>query len=75
MRAVAVVTDRYKLGTMQIFNCGHCGHVVFFDSVQCMHCASTLAFLPEQITMAALAPAPEAGAGLWRRLGGTGLSQ
>ena len=31
---------------MQIFNCGHCGHVVFFDSVQCMHCASTLAFLP-----------------------------
>ena len=54
---------------MQIFNCGHCGHVVFFDSVQCMHCASTLAFLPDQTTMAALAPAPEAGAGLWRRLG------
>ncbi len=54
---------------MQIFNCGHCGHVVFFDSVQCMHCASTLAFLPDQTTMAALAPAPDDGVGLWRRLG------
>lgn len=54
---------------MQVFNCGQCGHVVFFDSVQCMHCGSTLAFLPDQVTLAALAPAPEAGAGLWRRLG------
>ena len=51
---------------MRVYNCGHCGHLVFFDSVQCMHCGSKLAFLPDRLTLGALAPAPEAGAGLWR---------
>jgi hypothetical protein len=54
---------------MRVYNCGHCGHLVFFDSVQCMHCGSKLAFLPDRLTLGALAPAPEAGAGLWRPQG------
>ena len=53
---------------MRVYNCDHCGHLVFFDSVQCMQCGSTLAFLPDRLTLGALAPAPEAGHGLWRRL-------
>ncbi|MCW5256455.1 hypothetical protein D8B23_14590 [Verminephrobacter aporrectodeae subsp. tuberculatae] len=57
---------------MRVFNCGHCAHLVFFDSVQCLHCGSALAFLPDALTMAALAPAFRDGPGLWRRLGGGG---
>ena len=57
---------------MRAFNCDHCGHLVFFDSVQCLHCGSTLAFLPDALTMAALALAPQDGAGLWRRRGERG---
>ncbi|RYF07949.1 MAG: hypothetical protein EOO31_04480 [Comamonadaceae bacterium] len=44
---------------MKLFHCSHCGYVVFFDSFQCVHCASTLAFLPETLEMAALAPVDE----------------
>ena len=54
---------------MRVFNCDHCGHLVFFDSVQCLHCGSALAFLPDELTMAALTPAPQDGADLWRRMG------
>ena len=57
---------------MRAFNCDHCGHLVFFDSVQCLHCGSALAFLPDVLTMAALAPAPRDGADRWRRRGGQG---
>lgn len=57
---------------MRVFNCDHCGHLVFFDSVRCLHCGSTLAFLPDVLTMAALTPAPQDGAGLWRRMGARG---
>ena len=60
---------------MRIFNCDHCGHLVFFDSVQCLQCGSTLAFLPDELTMAALTPAPQDGADLWRRRGERGASQ
>ena len=59
---------------MRVFNCDHCGHLVFFDSVQCLHCGSALAFLPDVLTIAALAPAPQDGADLWRRRGGRGGS-
>lgn len=52
---------------MRVFLCDHCGHLVFFDSVQCLHCGSTLAFLPDQLTLAALAPAEAQG--LWCRTG------
>lgn len=57
---------------MRLFNCDHCGHLVFFDSVRCLHCGSALAFLPDALCMAALAPAPEQGPGLLRRLGAGG---
>ena len=46
---------------MRVFLCDHCGHPVFFDSVQCLHCGSTLAFLPGPLTVAALTPAGEPG--------------
>ena len=59
---------------MRVFNCDHCGHLVFFDSVQCLHCGNTLAFVPDQLTMATLAPAPQDGAGLWRRMAERGGS-
>jgi hypothetical protein len=42
---------------MRAFNCDHCGHLVFFDSVQCLHCGSKLAFVPELLRMVALRPA------------------
>lgn len=60
---------------MRVFNCDHCGHLVFFDSVQCLHCGSALAFLPDELTMAALAPAPQDGPDLWRRLGARDAAQ
>lgn len=42
---------------MRAFNCDHCGHLVFFDSVHCVHCGSKLAFAPELLRMVALRPA------------------
>lgn len=41
---------------MRAFNCDQCGHLVFFDSVRCVHCGSTLAFIPEWMRIAALQP-------------------
>ncbi|WP_295857426.1 putative zinc-binding peptidase [uncultured Xylophilus sp.] len=55
---------------MKIFNCESCGHPVFFENVQCLNCGSALAFLPDQLTMAALRPTgPDAGGAMvWERL-------
>jgi hypothetical protein len=39
---------------MQIFSCDQCGHPVFFENVLCLHCGSTLAFVPERMAMAAI---------------------
>ncbi|CAM4338351.1 putative zinc-binding metallopeptidase [Comamonas aquatilis] len=41
---------------MQVFNCDACGHLVFFDSLQCLHCGAQLAFLPDQLRVAAVQP-------------------
>lgn len=41
---------------MRVFNCDACGHPVFFDSVQCVHCGATLAFLPDRLHVACLRP-------------------
>ncbi|UCV00197.1 putative zinc-binding metallopeptidase [Acidovorax radicis] len=60
---------------MRALNCDHCGHLVFFDSVQCVHCGNTLAFLPDRLVMAALAPSPQDGPGVWRCMGGHGAAQ
>lgn len=48
---------------MRIFNCDACGHPVFFDSVQCVHCGAALAFVPELLRVAALRTAPDGSAG------------
>ena len=42
---------------MRVFNCDACGHPVFFDSVQCVHCGAELAFIPELLRVAAMRPA------------------
>lgn len=60
---------------MRVFNCDHCGHLVFFDSVRCVACGSALAFLPDVLTMAALETEPQGNAGLWRRKGARGASE
>lgn len=57
---------------MRVFNCDHCGHLIFFDSVQCLNCASTLAFLPDVVAMGAVEPAEQEGPGMWRCIGGQG---
>jgi hypothetical protein len=47
---------------VKIFRCDHCGHPVFFENVQCLHCGSALAFLPDHMFLAAVeapADAPE----------------
>ena len=52
---------------MKIFKCDTCGHPVFFENVQCLHCGSPLAFLPDQLTVASFAVDQEAPGALWRR--------
>ena len=42
---------------MKIFHCGHCQNLVFFESVQCLFCQRSLAYLPDANTMVALDPA------------------
>jgi hypothetical protein len=41
---------------MQIFHCSNCQHLVFFESVQCLHCYRSLAYLPDADTVIALDP-------------------
>lgn len=56
---------------MRLFHCGQCGSLVFFESVQCVHCGCTLAFSPEDMAMLALAPADDGEHALsrtWQRV-------
>lgn len=55
---------------MKTFYCSSCGFVVFFENVSCGNCGATLGFVPEQMAMAAFAPA---GDGRWRRLDDAGI--
>jgi hypothetical protein len=41
---------------MKIFHCSHCQHLVFFESVQCLFCQRSLAYLPDANTIIALDP-------------------
>lgn len=50
---------------MRIFNCSHCGSVVFFDSTQCVNCDHVLAFVPEAMDMVAFAPAADGTPDVW----------
>lgn len=49
---------------MRTFICDHCGHLVFFDNTECVHCGATLAFVPEHMRMVALQAVPVTH-GLW----------
>jgi hypothetical protein len=51
---------------VRIFRCDHCGHPVFFENVQCLHCGSALAFLPDHMFLAAVEPVGDAPQ-LWER--------
>jgi hypothetical protein len=51
---------------MRTFHCTHCQNLVFFENVKCLNCQHELAFLPEQMQMAALEPVPQ---GLWHYAG------
>ncbi len=39
---------------MKTFHCTHCQNLVFFENVICLNCQRDLAFLPDQMQMAAL---------------------
>lgn len=50
---------------MKTFHCQYCGHPIFFENVQCLQCASALAFLPDRLNMAAVEPV-DGDRRLWR---------
>ena len=59
---------------MQIFHCGQCSHVAFFENVQCTHCGSTLAFVPDSSAVQAMVPMEQVEpvdplTALWQPLG------
>lgn len=39
---------------MQVFNCEACGHLIYFDSLHCVHCGAAQAFLPDQLRIGVL---------------------
>lgn len=49
---------------MQLFECQHCGQLLYFENTRCEHCGHALGYLPEHAILSALAP----DAGLWRPL-------
>lgn len=48
---------------MRLFACDHCDQTIHFDNRQCVRCGHRLGFLPELMTMRALAPE---GGNRWR---------
>ena len=51
---------------MNVFHCGQCDHLVFFESTECLHCGHSLAYLPDVGAIAAL---EHDQSGLWRAVG------
>lgn len=49
---------------MRIFRCEQCGNALHFENVTCLRCGSSLAFLPDRLSLCAIEPA---GDTLWRR--------
>lgn len=41
---------------MQVFHCDVCGHLIFFESLTCVHCGAAQAFLPDQLHVGVLPP-------------------
>jgi len=50
---------------MKIFHCDHCGNLVFFENVTCLHCSRPLGFLPDVLDLSILEPADDSA---WRPL-------
>jgi hypothetical protein len=48
---------------VKLYRCQVCGQALFFENVECLHCESKLAFLPDHLNMAAIEPAGDDG--LW----------
>jgi hypothetical protein len=49
---------------MKLFNCQHCGQMLFFENRTCERCSRTLGYLPDLSTLSALEPEGDA----WRAL-------
>jgi hypothetical protein len=39
---------------LKVFHCDHCGHLLFFENVNCVHCGRALAYVPELRTVLSL---------------------
>lgn len=50
---------------MQVFECQHCGQLLYFENTRCERCGHPLGYLPERSVLSALAPE---GGGWWRPL-------
>jgi hypothetical protein len=46
---------------MKVFHCDHCGHLLFFENINCVSCGRALAYVPEltHLTSLDLRPTPE----------------
>jgi hypothetical protein len=43
---------------MKVFECDHCGNLVFFENIKCVKCEHALGFLPEVLELTALDSKP-----------------
>ncbi|WP_024889645.1 zinc-binding metallopeptidase family protein [Luteimonas huabeiensis] len=41
---------------MQLFKCGRCDQVLYFENTECVRCGAKLGFLPERMALSALEP-------------------
>jgi hypothetical protein len=61
---------------MRIFQCQHCGQVLYFENQKCEKCSYTLGYLPEAGVLSALEPSLEPGiqpgVARWRALASAG---
>jgi hypothetical protein len=46
---------------MRVFHCDHCGHLLFFENVNCVQCGRALAYVPELGEVTSLDHAPTEG--------------
>jgi len=48
---------------MRGFHCDHCGHLLFFENISCVHCGRLVAYLPDLGVVGSLEPDAD---GMWR---------
>lgn len=56
---------------MKLFNCQHCGQLVYFENTRCERCGHRLGFLSKDLTLSALKPA---GDDRWNALAAPGTT-